>query len=214
MKINLRNIVRSRWIIALIVLFVSSLSFANGELEGLKQLFADHFYNDDIYTQNQCGDNIGRFAKLAKKRGFSLIGADLLQIENYGYDNFGLVGALVARGGGNIVRDAHGNVVVPHRYNAGTENWNHHVVLFYFGHIFDFDFTNSPYVIVEPRYWKEMFLDDNEAKSPQKSLAKIGSYMITSYNILDYLKYIENRRLGAGEPKKQKLKDRLPTLFQ
>lgn len=188
--------------VSFLLLLVSSVSWAS-ELEGLKQLFRENFYNDDIYTENECAENVMRFAQLAKRKGLALVGSEILKIENYGIDNFGLVGALAARNGGNIVRDENGNVVIPNRWMAGSRNWHFHAVFAYYGQIFDFDFTNSPTVLKEPHYWREMYLTDIEGHKPQRAMSRIGNYQITSYNI-------DGTPTGA----KKKLFERVPELFK
>ena len=125
----------------------------------LTQLFERSFFSH--YEAGRCGDNITQLVQMAQSQHLNLDGGFILLIQNQGYSTFGLVNAEQVRGAGRLIPGLPAN---ERRYEVGEKNWYHHVILYYDGVIFDFDFGNEPRVLAARDYFEQMFL--NEKRQP------------------------------------------------
>jgi len=133
----------------------------------LKLIFEQQFYSQ--YEQGKCGDNILGLLREAQAQKLPLDGARIIQIQNKGFTVFGLVNAEWVREAGRLIPGLPAN---ERRYEVGERNWYHHVILYYEGLIFDFDFGNEPRVISVQDYFEQMFL--NEKRNPDSRGTYVG----------------------------------------
>jgi hypothetical protein len=128
-------------------------------LRGLTRLFQSQF--DIGYEEGRCGDNILGLARMARNQGLAVDEARILVIVNKGYSVFGMVNVEYARQSGRMLPESSREKP---QYEPGERNWYHHVVMVYDGHVFDFDYGNTPRVEPAAAYFERMFL--NEVKNP------------------------------------------------
>ena len=160
-------------------LFLSSLIHA-ADLEALNRLFLQH-YRGSFYQQNRCGTNTETFVRVALREQVNLDGAYLIQLENKGGSNFGLVGALFAREQGRLI-SANPPKGMPER-EPGTANWEYHAFIVADGYVFDFDFDNNPRVVPFLDYLREMFIPASKHNDATYIREKLAGYHLRFFPI-------------------------------
>jgi hypothetical protein len=161
-------------------LFLSQIQILSAaDLPALKTLFAETFWNTQIYQEGRCGDNIKRFWKLATERGIDLEGAEVLVVFDKGPSSLEGAHPYFARENGSMMEPKPEKP--PYRH-TGEAEWSHHVVLKAEGHIIDFDFMNGPTVIPEKNYFFQMFLNPNYRSDLQKIQSYLGTYAMEIWN--------------------------------
>lgn len=171
--------------------------------QSLQQLFADSFYTE-MYEPRFCGKNIMRLVRAANDIGIDLSNAHILQIQNTGFSNFGMVKALNARDAGRIYTEEDkqrlGLHPMAHRW-PGHKNWFQHVVLDVGGYVFDFDFTSQPTVMTREQYVASMFVANGLIDSlPARELKDLQDYEVSFIPAPEYIAYLAGDRT-VGKPK-------------
>ncbi len=164
-----------------------------------------------MYQENYCGQNIQRFAQAAARDGIDLKNSYVIQIENAGFDNFGLVNALSVREEGRKFDPA--PRTAPFR-DIGWMNWNHHVIFVADGEVFDFDFMNQATVYQFSKYLDAQFIPKEKRNDQKYKKNKIGPYRLTIYPTYEYLEYLERKISTKDIRVEMYLRDYLPNYFQ
>lgn len=190
------------WAVALMAVsswLAATTARADQNFEALSALFHEVFYTS-AYEPRQCGRNIMGLVKLAHERGIDLSRAHIVEIENKGYSNFGMVKAFVARGHGRLMGDeerAAANLPTSIRHHPGDAHWYYHAVLDYDGYVFDFDFTNAPRVVSRAEHGTAMFLPA-KGEPTERDLRDIAGYKTRLTPAMEYVAHLQGRPVNAA----------------
>ena len=149
----------------------------------IDSVFRDSFFDEKIYTENRCGENIERFVLRLMERGVSIKGLQVFEIVNEGIHNFGLLAAYEARIG----------------YKT---NWGHHVIAYDGEFIYDLDFAASPEPIRPSAYFDAMFKSPRLRESREACLKEIGSYTLRIHGAQNFIDYQARRARSSAEEKR------------
>ena len=122
-----------------ILLFLLLLPLQSAIATTLKKLFTENFYT--IHRPGYCGQNILNFLKLADEKGVDLRGAEIINVDG------GWVSPL-------FVRNQRGEPEERYFY--------FHIFLIHEGHVYDFDYGNTPVVPKIGDYFKKMWITGKE----------------------------------------------------
>ncbi|MEY4615336.1 MAG: hypothetical protein RJB66_296 [Pseudomonadota bacterium] len=150
------------------------------DVDALNRLFIANYWGS-LYQANRCGQNAENFVRYAIREGINLQGTYLLQLENKGMTNFGLVAAVKAREQGRIIspNPPKGS---PER-DIGTANWGYHAFVAADGYVFDFDFENAPRATPFIDYIREMFVPPHKHGDPAYIRNRLAGYQLTFYPV-------------------------------
>lgn len=173
-----------------LILFSLLISSAFADSELIK-MFKDSFTTN--YVSGKCGDNITGLVTRADGKRVNLNNANILIIENKGFNTFGMVNVEMARGA--------------LRSGPGPMNWFHHVVLEKDGLIYDYDFTNAAVIEKTKSYFQKMWLSDKKGVGSSTDYVnpeeKLDDYEV---EILPAYEMLKARRDRVKTPDGQKMR--------
>jgi hypothetical protein len=165
------------------LLFLLLLPLHSSFASTLKQLFSENFYT--IHKAGYCGQNILNFLKVADEKGIDLRGAEIINVDG------GWVSPLYVRNGGYTPKIP-GKAGVT--FAPSEKLYYFHIFLIHEGHVYDFDYGNTPVVPKIGEYFKKMWLT---GKDRDKTL---------SLKAYDATEYLQGKPMPANAPQISVLK--------
>lgn len=167
----------------LALFFLIFIPFHSSFATTLKQLFTENFYT--IHRPGFCGQNIMNFLKLADEKGIDLRGAEIINVDG------GWVAPLYVRNEGYAPK-VPGPAGLTHQ--PGEKFFYFHIFLVFEGHVYDFDYGNSPVMPKINEYFKKMWISGKE----RDKFLYLKTY--------DAIEYLQGKPMPTDTPNIQLLK--------
>lgn len=161
----------------ILLLQTTQLGFT-ADLKGLRTLYQEHFWNEQIYRERECGPNTIRFLKLAHSKKIDLTGAKIVEIHDKGLSSLEGAHPYVAREEGKLITP---EPATPPNFEVGEAEWFHHVIAVVDDHVIDFDYTNEAKIVPIRDYFFHMFLDPKYKHDLKKASETLGRYHLKGY---------------------------------
>lgn len=165
-----------RMLILYASLLHSSFLFA-ADFDRLRVLFLEHFWSK--YEARKSVENIENFVREAIRQGIDVKGAELVRIQNQGFESYGLISAFQAREKSSVLKEqgsALGYAEIP-------VNWTSHAFLLVDNRVFDFDFRNQPTILDIGSYINEMFIPKSKHNNTIFRKTRLANYLLNFYLI-------------------------------